>query len=293
MCAKVLDGISAVGAGLSPAGGSVDIKYAYLHIPIFSCPPKVSAVCGGGMAIPVCGPVVWSVHGSQSVDQGPGSCSQGVMLLRYPCFRALGPLSEGTICSFLETNIPHTVYTLERFRRVLNIQKSALNPAQGLEYLGLILDTSQLRVILPPGKCHALRTQVDFPQTLTNRLILFCTRAFGKMVAFFYICGSFCPVSFQTPLLESLGGMGTGGHGVWNPQCHPEHKAVSGLVDRFTDAGNGNIVFHPVLSSLTLHHLSVQGTLVFAGEVVVHHNLGTEIYLSICSIGPWCWRTSL
>lgn len=80
--------------------------------------------------------------------------------------------------------MPHTVHTLERFKRILNLQKSALIPDQGVEYLGLILDTAQLRVIPPPGKCHALRTQVDLLKTLTNPLIPFCMRAFGKIVTF-------------------------------------------------------------------------------------------------------------
>lgn len=83
MGAKVLDEISAVGAGLSQAAGLVDIKDDYLHIPIFSCPQRflqfVVEECQFQFV------VVWFVNGSQSVDQGPCSGFQAVLFLRPIC----------------------------------------------------------------------------------------------------------------------------------------------------------------------------------------------------------------
>lgn len=58
--------------------------------------------------------------------------------------------------SLLGHNISLTVHTLERFGWVFSLQKSALIPAQRLEYLGLLLDLSQARVFFPSAKVYYL-----------------------------------------------------------------------------------------------------------------------------------------
>lgn len=90
----------------------------------------------------------------------------------YPCCGYLEDLLlREQSASLLGTNVFHTVQTLERFRMVQNLQKSALAPTPGLGYLGLTLHIIKVRVILFLDICHALRAQVALLKTILNHSI--------------------------------------------------------------------------------------------------------------------------
>lgn len=77
------------------------------------------------------------------------------------------------------------VNCLESLGWVLNRDKSALQPTRRLEYLGLILDTRQQRIFLPQSRVDSIRELIHIVLSSTRPSIRLCMRLLGKLVATF------------------------------------------------------------------------------------------------------------
>lgn len=132
---------------------SVDIRDAYLHVPMSPCSnfPQILTICGRGLAFSVCGPTIWTGHISLDVQK---SVNPSAGLVKGPR-SILGYLDDLSLrerlAHHLRQNVSIMIHTLEVQDRVFNMQKSGLELAQYLEYLEylcLILDTIQTKVFL-------------------------------------------------------------------------------------------------------------------------------------------------
>lgn len=112
---------------------------------------------------------LWSCHSAclQSVHQDPSAGA--LTFLGYPCYRACAQpffLREQST-SLLETICLHGVYSREVWMGS-EFSEVYLISAQRLEYLGLMLNTVQGRVIHPRDKCPTPRTWASFLKSLIN-----------------------------------------------------------------------------------------------------------------------------
>ncbi|XP_073452082.1 uncharacterized protein [Aquarana catesbeiana] len=165
---------------------SIDIKDAYLHVPIFGPYQRFLRFAVEGshfqfVALPfglatapkvftkVLAPVLASLR------------SQGVSKIGYMDDLLLRECSRPT----LVLNVSSTVRVLQRLGWVLNLDKSALCPTQALVYLGLILDTAQERVFLPPFKFASIVELVQKVKKEPTPSVRLCIRLLGKMVSSF------------------------------------------------------------------------------------------------------------
>lgn len=85
----------------------------------------------------------------------------------------------------LRQNVAFVVHTLEHLGWLLNYEKSALEPVQSLEYLGVVLDIVQAKVFLPPVKSCPLRDQDQRLRSRRYPSIRLYIRLLGKIVSSF------------------------------------------------------------------------------------------------------------
>lgn len=125
-------------------------------------------------------------------------CTPGYYCYRVPELLA----SEGCVClSPGNQSVSHGAQTGNVWMGS-ELQKSTLVPTQRLTYLGLTLDSIQMKIILLLYKCLAQSVQVDLLNTLSNPSICFCSRVLGKTlfeaVPFAQFCSRPIPLWFMT-----------------------------------------------------------------------------------------------
>ena len=165
---------------------SIDIKDAYLHVPIFQPHQRflrftvarrhfqfVALPFGLATAPRVFTKVLAPILANLRI--------QGIIVLAYlDDLLIIDHSSPG-----LERAVALTVRYLERFGWVLNREKSAFQPTKRLEYLGMSLDTEQQRVFLPRIKVEAIKELIHLVLSKREPTIRLCMRLLGKLVATF------------------------------------------------------------------------------------------------------------
>ncbi|CAJ0968537.1 unnamed protein product [Ranitomeya imitator] len=163
---------------------SIDIKDAYLHIPIF--PPhqrflrfavledhfQFTALPFGLATAPrvftkVMAAVMAILH------------SRGVVMLPY----LDDLLIKGPSFQACESSVHITLDSLSRLGWLINLDKSSPVPARRISFLGMILDTSRGLVLLPRSKAQALQQGARTLCHPRPRTIRFAMKILGKMVA--------------------------------------------------------------------------------------------------------------
>ncbi|CAJ0923458.1 unnamed protein product [Ranitomeya imitator] len=163
---------------------SIDIKDAYLHIPIF--PPhqrflrfairedhfQFTALPFGLATAPrvftkVMAAVMAILH------------SRGVVVLPY----LDDLLIKGPSFQACESSVHITLDSLSRLGWLINLDKSSPVPSRRISFLGMILDTSRGLVLLPRSKVQALQQGVRTLCHPRPRTIRFAMKILGKMVA--------------------------------------------------------------------------------------------------------------
>ncbi|CAJ0962706.1 unnamed protein product [Ranitomeya imitator] len=163
---------------------SIDIKDAYLHIPIF--PPhqrffrfavledhfQFTALPFGLATAPrvftkVMAAVMAILH------------SRGVVVLPY----LDDLLIKGPSFQACESSVHITLDSLSRLGWLINLDKSSPVPARRISFLGMILDTSRGLVLLPRSKAQALQQGARTLCHPRPRTIRFAMKILGKMVA--------------------------------------------------------------------------------------------------------------
>ncbi|CAJ0958249.1 unnamed protein product [Ranitomeya imitator] len=163
---------------------SIDIKDAYLHIPIFPSHQRFlrfairedhfqfTALPFGLATAPrvftkVMAAVMAILH------------SRGVVV--FPYLDDL--LIKGPSFQACESSVQITLDSLSRLGWLINWDKSAPVPARRISFLGMILDTSRGLVLLPRSKAQALQKGARTLCHPRPRTIRFAMKILGKMVA--------------------------------------------------------------------------------------------------------------
>lgn len=165
---------------------SIDIKDAYLHVPIFLDHQKLLRFAVNQrhfqfVALPFGLATAPRVFTKVLAPLLAYLRSQGISIVAYLDDLLVVDRSVAD----LNSAVHRTVKFLESMGWVLNLDKSALMPVQRLEYLGLLIDTKLKRVFLPQRKFEALRELVQLVKAKRQPPIRLCMRLLGKMVASF------------------------------------------------------------------------------------------------------------
>ena len=129
---------------------SLDLKDAYLQVPMHPNSRKVPQFHGGGEGVPVQGTLLRLSHSSASFYQGMAPVSailhrMGVRLRRYLDAWLLQASSREQVLFVLRT----VLQLCRRLGIVVNWEKSQVIPTQQMVYLGVILDSLLSGLLLP------------------------------------------------------------------------------------------------------------------------------------------------
>ncbi|CAJ0930814.1 unnamed protein product [Ranitomeya imitator] len=163
---------------------SIDIQDAYLHNPIFPSHQRflrfaVQEQHFQFVALPFDLTTAPRVFTKVMAATMAILHTRGVVVLSYldnifikgPSFRAC------------KEAVNITIDSLSRLGWKINFKKSSPVPAQRISYLGMILDSSQGLVLLPPEKISALQREAQKLSQPRTRSLRFSMRVLGKMVA--------------------------------------------------------------------------------------------------------------
>lgn len=179
---------------------SIDIRDAYLHIPIAKSHQRFLRFAVGSehfqfVALPfglasaprvftkVLAPIMALLR------------ARGIVIIPYLDDLLVKASSRADCLLSLRISLD----TLSRFGWVANRQKSFLVPSLRLEFLGMILDTEAAKVFLPQDKIRSLHSGVALLCSGPPQSIRFCMRVLGRMVS----CFEAIPYAqFHTRLLQ-------------------------------------------------------------------------------------------
>ncbi|XP_063802384.1 uncharacterized protein LOC134970322 [Pseudophryne corroboree] len=183
-----MESIRSIIAAMEPGEylASIDIKDAYLHVPIwighqsllrFAIGPEhfqFQALPFGLSTAPrvftkVLGHVV-AVLRCQRVNITPYLDD---LLVKAPS------------AEILTQNLQLTMETLQSFGWIINFPKSSLLPSQKMIFLGLLFDTNSQKVFLPADKIQDLQSRIRTLLHLPVVSVLRCMQVLGKMVSSF------------------------------------------------------------------------------------------------------------
>ncbi|XP_063770427.1 uncharacterized protein LOC134901984 [Pseudophryne corroboree] len=209
---QVQDGIAKSGHRQPGRGDfmvSLDIKDAYLHVPIY--PPHQAYL---RFAVQDCH------YQFQTLPFGLSTApriftkvmAEMMVLLRKQGVTIIPYLDDLLIKARsreqLLNSVSLSLKVLQQHGWILNIPKSQLVPTTRLPFLGMILDTTKKRVYLPIEKAQELMTLVRNLLKSRQVSVHHCTRVLGKMVASFEDIpfGRFHARTFQWDLLDKWSG---------------------------------------------------------------------------------------
>ncbi|XP_044134874.1 F-box/WD repeat-containing protein 9 isoform X1 [Bufo gargarizans] len=165
---------------------SVDIRGAYLHVPITESHHRFLRLVIGGrhyqfVALPFGLATAPRVFTKILAPLMALLRTRGISLLLY----SDDILIKAPSCHQAEDSVRITVQSLQQFGWLINFPKSSLQPSQRVTFLGIILDTTAARVFLPD--CKFSRIQESVSRLLHSLCISIreCMQVLGLMVASF------------------------------------------------------------------------------------------------------------
>eukprot|EP00079_Xenopus_tropicalis_P032144 XP_017945915.1 PREDICTED: uncharacterized protein LOC101734340 [Xenopus tropicalis] len=163
---------------------SLDMKDAYLHVPIF--PPHQAylrfAFQGQHFqftALPFGLSSAPRIFTKIMATMAAHLRVQGVCITPYLDDLLVKARSKHQA----ERDLEKTMQTLQEFGWTINRQKSSLVPSQRMPFLGFLFDTLQGKVLLPEEKTHRLISSVQDLQTTHKPSIRHCMKVLGMMVS--------------------------------------------------------------------------------------------------------------
>jgi len=103
----------------------------------------------------------------------------GIQIIVYLDDMLLVAQSEGQLCQDLST----TLWLLTALGFIVNLTKSVLTPAKQLEFLGFLIDTQSMTIVLPPAKVTDLQREAAKLLELRTVSTKSLARLVGKLVA--------------------------------------------------------------------------------------------------------------
>ena len=92
--------------------------------------------------------------------------------------------SGGVItCTQANTTTSTAIHLLENLGFVINLTKFQLKPTQTLEFLGFIVDTKNMTLVLPQGKVTAIKDLCSQMLSQTQLTVRDIARLIGKLTA--------------------------------------------------------------------------------------------------------------
>lgn len=179
---------------------SIDIRDAYLHIPIARSHQRFLRFAVGSehfqfVALPFGLATAPRVFTKVLAPLMALLRARGIAVIPYLDDLLVKAPSKADCLSSLSISLD----TLSRFGWVINRQKSSLVPSPRLEFLGMILDTQAARIFLPQDKIRSLQSGVSLLCSSSHQSIRFSMRVLGRMVS----CFEAIPYAqFHTRLLQ-------------------------------------------------------------------------------------------
>ena len=135
------------------------LKRCFLQHPYRQKDKKIPSIYLQQQALPILRPTIWNFNSSSNVFQGSKACycslhTRGVSLIIY-----LDDLliAAGTYIDWLN-HTKQVISLLGSLGFRVNQEKSVIIPAQKLEYLGFIIDTTSMTLALPVEKIKSIQS---------------------------------------------------------------------------------------------------------------------------------------
>lgn len=165
---------------------SIDIKDAYLHIPIAESHQRFLRFAVGSahfqfIALPFGLATAPRVFTKVLAPLMALLRARGIAVIPYLDDLLIKAPSQSDCLVSLQIALD----ALRRFGWVVNWQKSSLSPSRRMEFLGMVLDTQSARIFLPQDKIRSLQSAVSRLHGGSPLTIRFCMRVLGRMVSSF------------------------------------------------------------------------------------------------------------